>query len=66
MVNSISHDIGEESLECKVQWFQALPLSERMDIFCAYMDLILDINPEIPEQKNAQPPQGRFQVISEA
>jgi len=38
-MDQISHDIHDESIEAKVRWFRALPMSERMEIFCDYIDL---------------------------
>ena len=61
---TVSHDRAEETIEAKVQWFRALPLSERMEIFCAFTDLALDINPDLPNQKDAQPTHGRIQILS--
>ena len=54
---SISHDRQEETLEAKARWFQSLPLSERTD-------LILTSNPNIVEQKDAQPIEERVRVLS--
>jgi len=63
---SISHDRQEETIEAKARWFQSLSLAERMEIFCAYTDLILSVNPKIVEQKDAQPIAGRVRVLSKA
>lgn len=62
---SISHDRQDETLEAKARWFQSLTLSERMDLLCEFTDLILSTNPEIVEQKDAQPVEGRIRVLSE-
>ena len=64
MVPSISHDREEESLEAKARWFQSLTLEERMDYLCAITDLILENNPGIVNQRNAQPIPGRVQVLT--
>lgn len=64
MEGSISHDRQEESLEAKARWFQSLSLTERMELFCAFTDLIMSANPEIMEQKDAQSVAGRVRVIS--
>ncbi len=63
---SISHDLQEETLEAKARWFQSLSLAERMEMLCAFTDLILNANPKIVEQKDAQPIAGRVQVLSKA
>jgi hypothetical protein len=57
---SISHDRQEETLEAKARWFQSLSLSERMELLCAFTDLILASNPKIVEQKDAQPVKTRM------
>jgi hypothetical protein len=65
MVNKgISHDRQEETIEAKARWFQSLSLAERMDLLCFFTDLISDNNPDILEQKDAQPIAGRVRVIS--
>ena len=61
---TISHDRREETPEAKARWFQSLPLSERMELLCFFTDLILDNNPQIVEQKRAQPIAGRIRVLS--
>jgi len=60
---SISHDRREETPEAKVRWFRSLPVSERMEMLCAFTDLALAANPALQERKNAQPAKGRVQVI---
>ena len=64
MDKAISHDRQEETLEAKARWFQSLSLSERMDLLCFFTDLILSNNPEIVEQKDAQPIPGRVRVLT--
>ena len=54
MQGNVSHDWEEETPEAKARWFQSLPLSERMDLLCAFTDLALTLNPRLPEAKNAQ------------
>ena len=44
---SVSHDIRDESLPAKAKWFQSLSLEERMDVFVAFTNLMLENNPEI-------------------
>ena len=61
---AISHDRQEETPEAKARWFQSLSLSERMDLLCSFTDLILSNNPEIVEQKDAQPIAGCVRVLS--
>ena len=59
----ISHDFEAETPEAKARWFQSLPLAERMEMLCAFTDLILSTNPGILEQKDAQPTSGRVRVL---
>jgi hypothetical protein len=61
---AISHDHQEETIEAKARWFQSLSLKERMDLLCAFTDLILASNPDVVERKNAQPVEGRIRVLS--
>ncbi len=61
---SISHDRNEETIEAKARWFQSLSMEERMEIFCALTDLILEVNPGIVDKKDAKPIPGRVQVLS--
>ena len=60
---AISHDRQEETLEAKARWFQSLSLEQRMELLCAYTDLILRNNPEIIKRKDAQPVEGRVLVL---
>jgi hypothetical protein len=64
MIGSISHDIREESLEAKARWFQSLALEERMDVFVAFTNLILENNPDIVKRKYVRPASERVRVIS--
>lgn len=66
MTKGISHDREEEELEAKVRWFKSLSLAERMDMLCTFTDLALSLNPKLEEKKDAQPTQGRFQILSAA
>lgn len=61
---AISHDRQEETIEAKARWFQSLSLTERMDLLCAFTDLILASNPDVVEQKDAQPVEGRIRVLT--
>ena len=51
---AISYDRNEETLEAKARWFQSRSLEERMEMLCAFTDLILTVNPRIVEAKDAQ------------
>lgn len=62
----ISHNPEDETIEAKTRWFQSLPLSERMEIFCAFTDLALEMNPDLAEKKDAQPNNRSFQIISKS
>jgi len=65
-MKKISHDITDESIEAKVRWFRSLPLSERMEIFCNYTDLALELNPDLAGKKDAQSTKGRVRILSKA
>ena len=62
----ISHNRSDETIEAKVKWFRTLNLSERMDLLCAYTDLVLELNPQLPDKKHAQQAKRRIQIISAA
>jgi hypothetical protein len=61
---SISHDRREETPEAKVRWFRSLSLAERMEMLCSFTDLALTANPQLQENKHAEPLTGRIQVLS--
>lgn len=65
-MNEISHDRKDETIEAKVRWFRSLSLSERMEMFCNFTDLAMEINPELPDRKYAQQTKGRVRILSEA
>ena len=64
MIGSISHDLRDESLEAKARWFQSLALEERMDVFVAFTNLILENNPDVVKKKYVRPASERIRVIS--
>ncbi len=64
MKKSVSHDRRQESLEAKAVWFQSLSLEERMDVFVAFTNLILENNPGIVKEKYVRPASERVRVIS--
>jgi hypothetical protein len=65
MIESISHDRGEESLESKARWFRSLTIQERVDYFCGMAKFVRELNPRVIEQKNrdARPVCGSYQVL---
>ena len=62
----ISHDFKDETIEAKVRWFRSLPVTERMEMLCAFTDLALELNPDLTGKKDAQSIKGRIQILSEA
>ncbi len=63
---AVSHEFSEESQEAKARWFQSLTLQARMEMLCAFTDMILGVNPRIVEQqRNAKPVAGRILVLSQ-
>jgi len=64
MKGSVHHSWDEETPEAKARWFQSLSMAERMDLLCEFTDLALAVNPDLQEQKRAEPVPGRIQVIS--
>lgn len=59
----VSHDRREESIEAKTRWFSSLPLSERMELLCAFTELALAANPDLLKGKPVEPIPGRVQVL---
>jgi hypothetical protein len=62
---SVTHDRREETIEAKTLWFRSLTLTERMDMLCAFTELLLLTNPKIVEQRDAEPVEGRVLVLTE-
>jgi hypothetical protein len=66
MYASVTHDRQDESMEAKVRWFRSLTIVERMEILCWFTDLALELNPKLPDMKDAQPIEGSVQVLTAA
>jgi hypothetical protein len=60
----ISHDRQEETIEAKTRWFRALPLSERMELLCAFTELALAAGHTRKECQDAPPSRGRVRVLA--
>lgn len=52
---SISHSFGDETIEAKAKWFQSLSLEERMNVFVAFTNLIIENSPGLLNQKKIRP-----------
>jgi hypothetical protein len=63
-MKQISHNINDESIEAKVHWFRALPISERMELLCNFTDLALELNPDLAGKRDAQPTKRRVRILS--
>lgn len=59
----VVHDRSAETLVAKARWFQSLSLEERMDYFCEMTDMILAVNPEVANRRDAEPVTGRIRVV---
>jgi hypothetical protein len=64
MNKAVSHLRKEESIEAKTYWFRSLSPSERMELLCFFTDLALEINPKLPELKDAQQTKRRIRIVS--
>ena len=64
MTGSVSHDIRDESVEAKARWFQPLSLKERMDVFVAFTNLILENDPDLVKRKPLPLPSDRVRIVS--
>ena len=62
----VIHQLQTPGLIKDVQWFRTLNLSERMELLCAYTDLALELNPQLPDKKHAQQAKRRIQILSAA
>lgn len=51
MTGSVSHERRDESIDAKARWFQSLSLEDRMNVFVAFTDLILENNPDAVKKK---------------
>lgn len=60
---SISHNFADESLDKKAEWFRALSLQQRMNVFVEFSDLVLNLNPNAGK-KNVEPPSDRIRVLA--
>ncbi len=63
---TVTHNRQEETIEAKTLWFRSLTLAERMDMLCAFTELLLMTNPKIVEQKDAESIEGRVLVLTAA
>jgi hypothetical protein len=64
MNEGVTHDRREESIEAKTRWFRSLPLSERMEMLCAFTDMALSLNPGLADKKDTQQSGRRVRIIS--
>ena len=62
----ISHSRADETFEAKALWFRSLSLTERMEIFVAFTDLALALNPNLPDHKDAEQIQRGIRILSKA
>lgn len=62
-IGSVSHERQHETIEAKARWFGALTPEQRLDLFCAFTDLALTVDPTIAERKHVEPVAGRIQVL---
>jgi len=60
---SISHSFEEETMEAKARWFGGLSVEERIEVFCAWTDLALAVQPDLGRDNHAQPVAGRVRVL---
>ena len=63
MEATVTHDRTEGTIEAKTLWFRSLTLAERMDMLCAFTELLLITNPRIVEQSNTESIEGQVRVL---
>ncbi len=66
MIETISHNLEEETAESKARWFQSLSLSERIERLCFFTDLVLENNPMIARRQDDQPNAKSIRVLSKS
>ena len=64
MTGSILHNRSAETPEAKAAWFQSLSLQDRMELLCAFTDLIFENNPDVRNRRDVRSITGRVRVIS--
>jgi hypothetical protein len=64
MIPRVTFDRSEETPEAKARWFQSLTIDQRIDVFCAFFDLMVSANPNWTTMKNVQQPSSRVLVLS--
>jgi hypothetical protein len=64
MKKQVTHSREEETIEAKARWFQSLSIKERAEMLNSYTDMILEINPQIEEQKSSQSAKGSIRIVS--
>jgi len=63
MDGRVSYDRREEAIESKARWFKSLSVEQRMNVFVAVTNLILENDPDIANRKSV-PASARVRVIS--
>lgn len=64
MNESVSHSFADESIDAKAKWFKSLSIEERMDVFVAFTNLILENNPDIVNQKDIKRALGNVRILA--
>jgi hypothetical protein len=64
MSKSVSHSFADESIDAKARWFRNLSIEERMRMFVAFTNLILENNPEIAKKKHVRTASDRIRILS--
>lgn len=63
MPSEVTHSRESETMEAKTAWFQSLSVEERIRVFNDWCALILAANPNVVDQKDAQPITGRVRIL---
>lgn len=61
---TIGFGLGEETDVAKARWFLSLPFQQRMDIFCEMTNFALELNPHLPDRKDARSLPGRVRELT--
>jgi hypothetical protein len=65
MKREITHLWSEESTEAKVRWFSSLADEERFELFCEYIEFLVELNPGLVESAHAEAPGRSVRVLEQ-
>lgn len=64
MSKGIAHEWSEETPEARARWFRSLSVAERIEVLCAFTDMVLAVQPDIADRKDAQQTRPGVRILS--